>query len=210
MSSDAPKDFGGCLSSARSRLPVPLGAISSSKNYSCSCSALHRERKPLKLLQLQCTACWNSWHQKGEEKECLYLFKLIIEAPAEMWRQTDRRDRICGVLLSKATADQCIDFLPPAQNEAALPEILLAGNVGWWDRTGRVSSSIATEHHSGFTFSAASVGRSKPLNMSNSLQKFFLLHQEKVKALLSSQAASEAPRPTWALSGCAAAQKSSL
>lgn len=162
MSSDAPKDFGGCLSSARSRLPVPLGAISSSKNYSCSCSAPHRERKPLKLLQLQCTACWKNWHQKGEKK-CLYLFKLIIEAPAEMWRQTDRWDLVCGVLFSKATANQCIDFLPPAQTEAALPEILFTGNVRWWDRrTGRVNSSIATEHHSRFKFSTASVGRSKP------------------------------------------------
>lgn len=110
MSSDAPKDFGGFLSSAQSRLPVPLGAISSSKSYFCSCSLLRRERKPLKLLQLCCTVCGNSSHQKGEEEKCLYLFKLIIAAPAEMWRQTERGDLICGVLLRKSIANLCIDF----------------------------------------------------------------------------------------------------
>lgn len=156
MSSDAPKDFGGCFSSARSRLPVPLGSISSSKSYSCSCSLLHRERKPLKLLQLRCTVCWNSSHRKGKEEKCLYLFKLIIETPAEMWGQTERGDLICGVLLRKSIANLCIDFLLPVQNEAAVPKILLTGNVLQWDRQTTHeqlnSSSAAREHHQRLNF----------------------------------------------------------
>lgn len=169
MSSDAPEDFGGCLSAARSCLPVPLGAISSSKSYSCSCSLLRRERKPLKLLQLHCTICWNSSRQKGEEEKCLYLFKLIIEAPAEMWRQTERGDLICGVLLRKSIANLCIDFLLPVQNEAAVPKILLTGNVLRWDRQTTCeqlsSFSSAREHHGEVKSSTAlKMRRSKPVN----------------------------------------------
>lgn len=199
MSSDAPKDFGGFLSSAQSCLPVPLGAISSSKSYSCSCSLLHRERKPLKLLQLCCTVCWNSSHQKGEEEKCLYLFKLIIEAPAEMWRQTERGDLICGVLLRKSIANLCIDFLLLAQNEAAVPKILFTGNVLRWDRQTSCdqlnSCSAAREHHREVKSSAALImERFKPVNnMKKSLQK---LHQN-ITSLFSGWAVSEVPWSAW-------------
>lgn len=62
-----------------------------------------------------------------------------------MWRQADRWDLICGVLFSKLIVKVCADFLLPAQNEAAMPKILLTGNVLQWDRnTDRVNSSIAS------------------------------------------------------------------
>lgn len=200
MSSDAPKDFGGFLSSAWSRLPVPLGAISSSKSYSCSCSLLRRERKPLKLLQLRCTVCWNSSHQKGEEEKCLYLFKLIIEAPAEMWRQTERGDLICGVLLRKSIANLCIDFLLLAENEAAVPKIHFTGNVLQWDRQTTCdqlkSCSAAREHHRKVKSSAALImERFKPVNkMKKSLQKLY----QNITSLFSGWAASEVP---WSAHG---------
>lgn len=137
--------------------------------YSCSCSLLCRERKPLKLLQLRCTVCWNSSHQKGEEEKCLYLFKLIIEAPAEMWRQTERGGLICGILLRKSIANLCIDFLLLAQNEAAVPKVLFTGNVLQWDRQTTCdqlsSCSAAREHHREVKSSAALImGRFKPIN----------------------------------------------
>ena len=81
----------------------------------------------------------------------MYLFKLIIEAPAEMRRQTERGELICGVLLRKSIANLRIDFLLPAQNEAAVPKILLTGNVLRWDRRTTCkqlnSCSAAREHH---------------------------------------------------------------
>ena len=105
----------------------------------------------------------------------MYLFKLIIEARAEMRRQTASGDLICGVRLRKSIANLCIDFLLPAQSEAAVPKILLAGNVLQWDRQTASkqlnSRSAGREHHGEVKSSTAlKMGRSKPVNnMRNSL-----------------------------------------
>lgn len=99
-----------------------------------------------------------------------------------MRRQTQRGDLICGVLLKKSIADLCIDFLLPAQNEAAVPKILLTGNVLQWDRQTTCeqlnSCSAAREHNREVKSSTTlKVGRSKPVNnMTNWLQKLFLSH----------------------------------
>lgn len=99
----------------------------------------------------------------------MYLFKLIIEAPAEMRRQTQRGDLICGVLLKKSIADLRINFLLLAQNEAAVPKILLTGNVLQWDRQTtckQLNSCSAAREHRGEVKSSTTLkmGRSKPVN----------------------------------------------
>lgn len=80
-----------------------------------------------------------------------------------------------GYFLENRLLNLCIDFLLPVQNEAAVPKILLTGNVLRWDRqTTRKqlnSCSAAREQHGEVKSSIAlKMGRSKPVNnMRNSL-----------------------------------------
>lgn len=112
-----------------------------------------------------------------------------------MWRQTERGDLICGVLLRKSIANLCIDFLLLAQNEAAVPKILFTGNVLQWDRQTTCdqlnSCSTAREHHREVKSSAAlRMGMFKPVNnVKKSLQKLY----QNIMSLFASWAVSEGP-----------------
>lgn len=100
-----------------------------------------------------------------------------------MWRQAERGDLICGVLLRKSIANLCIDFLLPVQNEAAMPKILLTGNILRWNRQTTCEQlnsccNAAREHHGEVKSSTAlkMVMSKATNNMSNSLWKVLLRH----------------------------------